>query len=904
MAALVGLPQAGHAQEIRLLQRQPDPYGYPRPAPGETEVPVATSLFFQLGFQEKESSDLVLPDSISVRVGPVGGPSAEVLKPGRVFAEGYTGEISSNNRRGPALAVYLDGGADLKPLTTYVVSVAARSRAGAVLPREKGSWRFTTGAAARTHLLSFQLDLSAPSVRWQGGFFTGFCKPSFCTSASNRIPGYELMDRIRKQSPKAWSLQRDFTLTGMERRPRFLSGKPPNVVRERETRRIVAMEERDNGILVHVEDFFGHQQYGIESDRPLRQDYHPGDEVLIGDGVASSEAKVLEIVEDAREARRLLVTPFEGPADGWKLEYAAPLPEQEDADAPGLFPPGGCYLFKLRPSGTPYYYWGRVDKEWDLACRRFQRRLVVNFVDAPGDLSVDGRDFTYPKDYVQYHGVVYAFTAHVIDRYGDACLDFLWSVFNEPDLSVAFWRSGDWTELQKFYDYTVDAVLRAFEDRGYDSRRVMVGGLEIGAIFGTHIEHPVLGIFLAHCSPRAHREGALAKNAAFGDARLDGKRSKRVEELCRTNGGRGSPCDFISVHAYNASALMAAKLIRAKEIALEIDEAYYADLWVNSHECCPDWAPPPDVAAADSYLGNGYFPTWCADVARRQLQKASQDARFAFGESILTFWPWPNSNFRGHNNATRVIAVDQDGDGQADDSETVAMPILHFLGLLSGMGDAYRVLPEVTVGPHLVSGIASQEDNALRVLLYAHNARDVQSRSEDRFEITLKLQDVPWPKTLVREYRYDQQNNSYFELGLKLRERLPGGSGARPPGPEKVQALITQLMSTDPARQLAAIKETASLPVVPEEIVAAAFQLYERTSDEAVRKALVQAAQRVATRQVCYTPAEVERVRDLSTLTVTSQSHRVVDRDGALQVPLTVAANGANFVIVQSQESP
>ena len=59
---------------------------------------------------------------------------------------------------------------------------------------------------------------------------------------------------------------------------------------------------------------------------------------------------------------------------------------------------------------------------------------------------------------------------------------------------------------------------------------------------------------------------------------------------------------------------MAGKLIKAKEVALGIDPDYYRALWVNSHEACPDWMPPPDEAATDSYLGNGFFPTWCLEV--------------------------------------------------------------------------------------------------------------------------------------------------------------------------------------------------------------------------------------------------------------------------------------------------
>ena len=110
---------------------------------------------------------------------------------------------------------------------------------------------------------------------------------------------------------------------------------------------------------------------------------------------------------------------------------------------------------------------------------------------------------------------------------------------------------------------------------------------------------------------------------------------------------------------------MADKLIRAKEMALEIDAGYYAGLWVHSHESCPGWDVPPDPAYSDSYLGNGYFPTWCADVARRQLQRATRDPRYAQGESILTFWAWPSEGFEGRNDCPQ-IRVDDNGDGRPD----------------------------------------------------------------------------------------------------------------------------------------------------------------------------------------------------------------------------------------------
>lgn len=887
---------SAQAQQIEMLQKKQDPYGFPRPGRGEENVALLTSFYFELAMKDQPSADTVLPESVQVELQPEGGPVIRILEQGREFAPGYSGKLfTRKNRWGNfSLAVYVDSRSPLNPSTRYTVRVSARSKDGAELSKKAGTWPFTTEVAAAVQAARFDLNLDAKPVQWHGAFFSGFCKPSFATSHSNRIPGYELMDQVRKRNPKAWSLQRDFTLTGMEHQPKFLSGNLANAVRELETRRITKIQEQADGRLLHLEDFFGHQQYGIPSDRPLSEDYHPGDEVLIADGLQDARAEVLA-VDDSK--RTVLVNRLD-PPDGWKLQYAGPLPSHENPDAPGMFPPGGCYLRKFSPSGTPRYYWGRIDKEWDLVFGRFGRRLMPNFVDAPGDMSLDGRNFTTAKDYVKLHEAVMEITGHLIDRYGEPSLDFVWSVFNEPDLMGHFWRS-DWDELQKFYDYTVDGILRAFEDRGYDSDRVFVGGLELGAIFGIHLR---IGEFLAHCSPTAQAEGALPKNAAFADRRLDGKRSKRVEKLCLAHQGKGTPCDFVSVHSYNRSEMTAAKLARAKEIALEIDPEYYARLWVNSHETCPDWAPPPDPAAADSYLGNGYFPTWCADVARRQLQRAEEDPRFAFGETILTFWPWPNSNFGGANACTRVIRVDDDGDGLEDRTVTITMPIFHFIDLLTGMGDDCLVMPEQVAGSHVLSGFASPTDDELRVLLYTHHALDVQSRSGAEFDFTVKMAGLRWPRVAVREYRFDKDHNSYFRLGRELRDGTSAGdattSGGKPGGAGgELDATIRALESEDRETVLVALKKLGSFGRDASSALGPMVNLVQSTQDEAVRSVAIAAATRITAKE-CYHADTIKEVEALASLSASGTYSHKVNSDGTLDLTVRVSGNGVNFLVI------
>ena len=587
------------------------------------------------------------------------------------------------------------------------------------------------------------------------------------------------------------------------------------------------------------------------------------------------------------------------PAEGWKIDYQGPLPTEEDPNAPGLFAPGGCYLRKFNPHGTACYYWGRLDKEFDLIHRDGGRRLMVNFADAAGDLSLDGLNWTTAKDLAQWHAAVREISGHLIDRYGEDSLDFTWSVFNEPDLGAYFWRAGDGEELQRFYDYTVDGILRAFEDRGYDSDKVFVGGLELGGIFGTHLK---LSEFLAHCSPRGEAKGALPKNAAFADSRLDGKRSRRVEELCSANDGKGSPCDFVSVHAYNASEMMAAKLIRAKEMALEIDEEYYRDLWVNSHEACPEWNLPPDDAASDSYLGNGYFPSWCVDVAGRQLRRAAADPRYGFGETLLTVWP-PVQNFGGINAISRVVRVDDDGDRIGDRSVTIPYPAFHALTLLSDLGDDYWVLPETSVGGHIVAGFASRdEQGTVRVLLYSHHGEDTQSRSDNAFVVSLDLGGIDGSGPIrLTEYRFDKQHNSYFD---QAKELLAASTEAQEETDESaLHSLLADLEGDNPAAQLAALKTLGTLdPVSLRRVAPAVMTLAGRTTETAVRAAIDELIQTVFVgggAADAFPAADVERIQELAKLRATSESTATPQAGGALQLKARLAGNGLNFLVIE-----
>jgi hypothetical protein len=884
---------------IRIVERKPDPHGSPRPARESRYVPVATSLYFEIETSAAETGDAIDPQSVAVSLQPEGGEPVDLLLPGEKFVGPCTGWLKprqgpqgSNYRVTRLLAVYVEPGQLLKPETRYTVRASARSSSGVVLSDSAGLWSFTTEAAAGVRPVSFSLDLKSQPVDWSGRFFSGLCNVTFCSNAESYGPTYDMMTTTRKEHPRAWSFQRDFWMTGMEHRRGGFNALP-NIVRERETRRIAAIEKSGDQLRLTVEDFFSHEQYGIPSGRPVSEDYHTGDEVLIADGIHDARTKVVAVDD---KTRTIVVETVADPEGGWKIPYDGPLPKTENPNAPGLFPPGACYLRKFAPHGTACYYWGRLDKEFDLLHRQHGRRLLVNFADAAGDLSIDGRNWTTAKDLAQWHETVREITGHLIDRYGASTLDFDWSIFNEPDLGGHFWRR-DWDELQRFYDYTVDGILRAFEDRGLDSDRVFVGGVELAAIFGKNLK---LREFLSHCSPRAQAKGALPKNAAFADARLDGHRSRRVEDLCRAHDGKGCPCDFVSIHAYNGSETMAAKLIRAKELALEIDADFYARLWVNSHEACPEWNLPPDQAASDSYLGNGYFASWCMDVAGRQLHQAALDPRYSFGETLLTVWP-PSQNLGGANAISRILSVDDNDDGRGDRKLTIPYPEFHVLTLLSDLGNRYWTLPVQTVGGHVISGFVSRDEaGTIRTVLYSHDGEDTQSRSDTVFEATIELTGLDWDgRPNVTEFRFDKDHNSYFREARRL---LTAASAEDSLDDPKLDELLKSLESPEPAQQIEALRKAQTLSRGSlRKATPAIVQLSKQTTNDAVREAVQQLFQKAFAsggRANSYSASIAARLEDLSRLRAGAPVSRPQAAHGRLPLKVQILSNGVSFLVI------
>jgi xylan 1,4-beta-xylosidase len=179
---------------------------------------------------------------------------------------------------------------------------------------------------------------------------------------------------------------------------------------------------------------------------------------------------------------------------------------------------GSTNVYTQDSSGKPVYSWDILDRIFD-AYRDAGVKPLVEIGFMPEALSTHPEPYRHafpkgtiftgwaypPKDYAKWAELVFQFTRHLRERYGDTEVKtFLWEVWNEPDID--YWK-GTPEEFFKLYDFSVDAVLRALPE-------ARVGGPDSTGP-GSPKSVAFLRAFLEHC--------AHGKNFVSGatGARLD-----------------------------------------------------------------------------------------------------------------------------------------------------------------------------------------------------------------------------------------------------------------------------------------------------------------------------------------------------------------------------------------------
>lgn len=134
---------------------------------------------------------------------------------------------------------------------------------------------------------------------------------------------------------------------------------------------------------------------------------------------------------------------------------------------------GSTNVYSEDAAGRPVYSWTILDRIFDGIHAAGAKPLVeIGFM--PEALSSHPQPYRHnfpqgtifrgwaypPKDYQKWSELVFQFVKHLRERYGHAEVKtWLWETWNEPD--IEYWK-GTPEEYFKLYDFSVDAILRAF----------------------------------------------------------------------------------------------------------------------------------------------------------------------------------------------------------------------------------------------------------------------------------------------------------------------------------------------------------------------------------------------------------------------------------------------------------
>jgi xylan 1,4-beta-xylosidase len=171
---------------------------------------------------------------------------------------------------------------------------------------------------------------------------------------------------------------------------------------------------------------------------------------------------------------------------------------------------GSTNVYTEDKNGNPVYSWTIIDHIFDTFHAAGIKPIVeIGFM--PEALSTHPEPYRHdfpkvsigsiytgwaypPRDYAKWSELVFQFTRHLRERYGDAEVKtWLWEVWNEPDID--YWK-GTSEEYFKLYDFTADAVLRAFPD-------ARIGGPDSTGPGKPHAAE-FLRKFLDHCAHQAN----------------------------------------------------------------------------------------------------------------------------------------------------------------------------------------------------------------------------------------------------------------------------------------------------------------------------------------------------------------------------------------------------------------
>jgi xylan 1,4-beta-xylosidase len=425
---------------------------------------------------------------------------------------------------------------------------------------------------------------------------------------------------------------------------------------------------------------------------------------------------------------------------------------------------GSTNAYTEDASGRPVYDWKIVDRIFDTFHDAGIKPLVeIGFM--PETLSTHPEPYRHnfpkgsiytgwaypPKDYQKWAELVFQFTKHLRERYGNnEVKTWLWEVWNEPDID--YWK-GTPEEYFKLYDYSADAVRRALPDATIGGPDSTGPGRPKAVEFLTN--------FLKHCD--------TGPNYATGKM--------------------GAPLDFISFHPKGSPTWQGDHVQMGLAAQLKtIDQGFKTvasfPKWRNTAIILGEWDPEGCAAcSAEKNPQNGYrngtlYAAYTAEAFSQTLALAARNGVNLKGAVTWAFEFEDQPYFAGY----RELAT--------NGLDKPVLNTFRMFGLLggqrveatsSGALDPENILKDGVRGASDIRTIAARTDNGVQVMVWNYHDDDL-SAAPASIDLAIRGLPADLKHALIQHFRIDSNHSNAFTAWKQM-------GSPRTPSPEQYKQL-------------------------------------------------------------------------------------------------------------------
>lgn len=440
---------------------------------------------------------------------------------------------------------------------------------------------------------------------------------------------------------------------------------------------------------------------------------------------------------------------------------------------------GSTNVYTERPDGSPVYNFTITDRIFDSLIAAHIRPLVeIGFM--PQALSTRPQPYrhtfpkgdiftgwTYPpRDETKWSNLVTAYATHLRNRYGAQTADWLWEVWNEPD--IPYWH-GTPEQYDRLYDLSAAAIRKALP-------QARIGGPEATGV-SDHSE-PFLRQFLEHC--------AHGRNAATG--------------------GIGAPLDFISYHPKGSPKFVDGHAImnlgaqlRAADRGMQVVASYPE--WRNTPIILGEFDPEGCAACKgpqNAYRNGPLYGVTVADAMMRVYELAHRNNVTVEGAVTWAFEYEDQPAFAGFRSlATDGIDKPVLNVFRLLDMLAAGKPGAQWLAVSSdGAVPLDQILAESVRAEPDINAAATRNQHEVDVLLW--NYHDVDAVAPPA-RVNLAIDGLPGSTISESQFRVDATHSNAYQAWLEM------GSPAQP--------TKTQKKELEKAAALDETQSPRSLPV-------------------------------------------------------------------------------------------